>query len=102
MFFGKFIHGQFGVSDDDTEYIVEIVSDAAGENAERFRRARPGRPAAFALNKSDLVDGLPHFEGAEDLAADFQGELIYTSAATGDQVPDLFRNLAGRSLVLDR
>jgi small GTP-binding protein len=71
------------------------------ENAERFRRARPGRPAVFALNKSDLVDGPPQVAGAEDLAADFQGVLIYTSAATGDQVPNLFRTLAGRILVLE-
>lgn len=71
------------------------------ENAARFRRARPGRPAVFALNKSDLVDGPPQVAGAEDLAADFQGVLIYTSAATGDQVPSLFRTLAGRILVLE-
>ena len=46
------------------------------------------------LTRETLVD-------VKNLAVDFQGELIYTSAATGDQVPKLFRKLAVRILVLD-
>jgi small GTP-binding protein len=71
------------------------------ENAERFRASRPGRPAVFAVNKSDLVRGEPQVEGAKELAEEFRGTVIYTSAATGDDVPLLFRTLAGGILRVD-
>lgn len=71
------------------------------ENAERFRAARPGRPAVFALNKSDLAEGQPHVEGDKELAEEFRGVVIYTSAATGDDVPVLFRSLARGILQVD-
>lgn len=71
------------------------------ENAERFRRSRPGRPAVFAVNKVDLIDGPAHVEGAADLADDFQGLTVYTSAATGEEVQALFRRLAQRILLVD-
>jgi small GTP-binding protein len=70
------------------------------ENAQRFRRARPGRPVVFALNKIDLVGGAAKLEGAEELAAEFGGELAYTSAATGEAVGKLFRALAARMLAV--
>lgn len=71
------------------------------ENAERFRRARPGRPAVFAVNKVDLVPGNPHLDGAKELAEEFRGVLVYTSAATGAEVPELFRALARSILQVD-
>lgn len=71
------------------------------ENAERFRGARPGRPVVFAVNKVDLVAGQPQLEGAKELADEFQGVLVYTSAATGEEVPLLFRTLAHRILLVD-
>jgi small GTP-binding protein len=71
------------------------------ENAERFRKSRPGRPAVFAVNKSDLVDGPAHLDGALELAEEFRGSVVYTSAATGDDVPRLFRALAGSILQMD-
>jgi small GTP-binding protein len=71
------------------------------ENAERFRKSRPGRPAVFAVNKADLVEGTAHLDGAAELAEEFRGVVAYTSAATGDAVPELFRTLAGSILVVD-
>jgi 50S ribosomal subunit-associated GTPase HflX len=71
------------------------------ENAERFRKARPGRPAVFAVNKADLVPGQAHVDGAEELAAEYHGVVVYTSAATGDEVPHLFRSLARSILQVD-
>jgi GTPase SAR1 family protein len=70
------------------------------ENAERFRRARPGRPVVFALNKIDLVGGAATVEGGAELAAEFGGSLEYTSAATGEAVAQLFRTLAARMLTV--
>ena len=65
-------------------------------HARRFLAVLPGRPLVFALNKADLLA-----EGAEpdlgkSLTDGFGGEAIYSSAATGDAVPTLFR-LAGAS-----
>lgn len=71
------------------------------ENAERFRKTRPGRPAVFAVNKVDLVEGQAHLEGVKELADEFQGVTVYTSAATGEDVPTLFQKLAQRILVVD-
>ena len=71
-----------------------------GENAQRFRASRPGRPVVFALNKSDLVSGAPHDEKAKELAALYGGIALATSAATGDAVPELFRTLALRILAV--
>ena len=71
------------------------------ENAERFRKARPGRPAVFAVNKTDLASGQAQVDGAEELAEEFQGVVVYTSAATGEEVPQLFRSLAQSILRLD-
>lgn len=74
--------------------------DAMRESAERFRRARPGRPAVFCLNKVDLVAGVPANPGADGLAEEYGGVLRYTSAATGQAVPELFRELAQRMLTI--
>lgn len=71
------------------------------ENAERFRKARPGRPAVFAVNKVDLLQGRPHLDGAKELAEEFRGVVVYTSAATGEEVPALFRTLARSVLQVD-
>jgi small GTP-binding protein len=70
------------------------------ENAQRFRQARPGRPVVFALNKTDLVEGDPEVDGAEDLAKDFRGVVIYSSAQSGEAVATLFRTLAEQILAI--
>lgn len=79
----------------------EDVLSPMRENAERFRKARPGRPAVFAVNKADLAAGQAHVDGAEELAAEFAGVVVYTSAATGDDVPQLFRSLVRSILRVD-
>lgn len=67
--------------------------------AQRFRDALPGRPLCFALNKMDLVEVEPACGAdADAVAAAFDGDVIRTSAATGDAVPALFRALGERIL----
>lgn len=59
-----------------------------------FRLASPGRPASFALNKSDL---LPEAEMAEIVAhaeAEIAEPVIATSALRGDNVARAFEHLA--------
>lgn len=66
-------------------------------HAETFANILPGRPIVFAMNKSDLVED----HGCSDtdrLAEEFGGELVYTSALTGDAVKTLFHALARRVL----
>jgi len=84
-----------------------VVSDATRpetvsqmrDYADRFRSALPGRPLCFALNKMDLVEGQPACGADADAVAEaFDGELLHTSAATGDSVPALFRALGERIL----
>lgn len=66
-------------------------------HAELFKRIAPGRPMVFAYNKIDLLDG-PWEESGDELIYQYGGLSIQTSAATGHQVQDLFRSLAGRIL----
>lgn len=75
-------------------------TETMGENAQRFRAVRPGRPVVFALNKSDLVSGAPHEEEAKELAALYGGIAVSTSAATGERVNELFRTLGLRILTV--
>lgn len=82
-----------------------IVGDATRDDvipsmishAETFARLLPGRPMVFAMNKDDLLpdDRRPN---AEELTAAFGGEIIYTSALTGDAVHSLFHALGRRIL----
>ena len=70
---------------------------AMREAALLFERHLPGRPVAFALNKSDLGSSSA-MEPAKSLANSFGGELYETSAKTGDQVPTIFNALASSIL----
>ncbi|MEZ5933305.1 MAG: hypothetical protein R3F54_15410 [Alphaproteobacteria bacterium] len=82
-----------------------IVGDAARSNAiapmmshaRRFLDILPGRPVVFALNKLDLVaeDERPD---AGELVTRFGGELVHTSALTGEAVRALFHALGKRVL----
>jgi len=66
-------------------------------HARKFLSILPGRPVVFAMNKSDLLinDERPF---ADELIETFGGELIYTSALTGDCVRSLFHVLCRRVL----
>jgi small GTP-binding protein len=80
-----------------------IVGDASrrdsaapmASHARHFLDILPGRPVVFAMNKADLVP-----EGkrpdASDLVDRFGGELVHTSALTGEAVGALFRTLGRR------
>ena len=82
-----------------------IVGDATrsdavssiSSHARAFLNVLPGRPVVFAMNKSDLVakDERPQ---AEELIKTFGGELVYTSALTGEAVRALFHALGRRML----
>ena len=66
-------------------------------HAERFLKVLPGRPVVFALNKADLVNPDKRQSGGE-LIRTFGGEIVHTSALTGDAVGSLFRALGRRIL----
>jgi small GTP-binding protein len=68
-------------------------------HAEQFQRILPGRPVVFALNKSDLVAPERRQDGQELVDA-FGGEVVDTSALTGDAVAFLFRALGRRIIEL--
>lgn len=82
-----------------------IVGDATrsdaipsmSSHARAFLELLPGRPVVFAMNKSDLVAEDERQE-AEELIATFGGELLHTSALTGDAVRTLFHALSRRVL----
>lgn len=61
----------------------------------KFMDALPGRPVVFAINKVDLVDdrGL---SAANQLVDSYGGDVLRTSALTGESVRSSFRALARR------
>ncbi|MGH1481929.1 MAG: Rab family GTPase [Geminicoccales bacterium] len=66
-------------------------------HAEKFLAYRPGRPVVFALNKSDLVAKEERADGAE-LVRNFGGQVIQTSALTGEEVIAVFHAMYRRIL----
>ena len=66
-------------------------------HAHTFLGILPGRPIVFAMNKSDLLanDACPN---ADELIETYGGELVHTSALTGDGVRSLFHSLGRRVL----
>ncbi len=80
-----------------------IVGDLSRENvlasmtghAEKFLGILPGRPVVFALNKADLV---PRQEwiGGQSLVQEFGGQVIHTSALTGNDVATAFHAMFRR------
>lgn len=82
-----------------------IVGDATrgdavasmGSHAQAFLNALPGRPVVFAMNKSDLLTDQPGPD-AKELTETFGGEVVHTSALTGDAVRSLFHALGRRIL----
>ena len=62
----------------------------------------PGRPRVLALNKIDLMDGSPamaqNLSLAQSKAKALGLKLVQTSAAKGNQVPELFGGLASEIL----
>lgn len=82
-----------------------IVGDASRKDAstsmcghaKAFLDILPGRPIIFAMNKSDLVRDHERPD-ADRPIQEFGGELVYTSALTGEAVETLFHALARRVL----
>lgn len=80
-----------------------IVGDLSRDNAissmtshaEKFLGILPGRPVVFALNKADLVPPEERADGAS-LAREFGGQVIQTSALTGDDVVVVFHAMFRR------
>lgn len=95
---GNYIEGASGafVVGDITR--ADAVSSMT-EHARLFQERLPGRPVVFAFNKVDLV--APHQCPGEPLAAEFGTKVVYTSAATGAAVPELFRTLGRLMLQVD-
>ena len=96
---GNYIEGASGA------FVVGDVTRADAissmtEQARLFQERLPGRPVVFAFNKVDLV--APHqCPSGESLAAEFGTKVVYTSAATGAAVPELFRTLGRLMLQVD-
>lgn len=93
-----------------TKYILGssgalIVGDATREDvihsmashADQFEKILPGRPMIFALNKTDLILPEKRPSGIE-LTKAFDGQVIHTSALTGEAVTDLFHAMCRRIL----
>lgn len=64
-----------------------------------FREICPGKPAVFALNKTDLLDGnISYPEHLEKFRTETEkttgNRVIYTSAKTGESVERLFTEIA--------
>lgn len=66
-------------------------------HAEKFLTYRPGRPVVFALNKADLVAKEARAGGA-GLVQNFGGQVIQTSALTGEEVIAVFHAMYRRIL----
>jgi Ras-related protein Rab-5C len=94
--------GDFGNRIFDTVYVAGasgaiVVADAsrpstilkAASLAERFEEKFPGRPAVVIINKIDLAPP----PGDLGPAAGFAGDVLYTSAKTGEGVEALFQRL---------
>ncbi len=82
-----------------------IVGDATrsdavasmSSHARTFLDALPGRPVVFAMNKSDLLADRTGPDTTE-LKETFGGEVLHTSALTGNAVRSLFHVLGRRIL----
>lgn len=82
-----------------------IVGDATrsdavqsmSSHAQAFLDILPGRPVVFAMNKSDLLVNCKGMQTGE-LTEFFGGELVHTSALTGNAVRSLFHALGRRVL----
>ncbi len=66
-------------------------------HAQRFLDILPGRPVVFAMNKTDLLTAGQRTDAAE-VTKTFGGELVHTSALTGNAVRSLFHALGKRVL----
>ena len=66
-------------------------------HAEAFITLLPGRPIVFAINKSDLIDSEQR-PNAEALTETFGGDVVHTSALTGEAVRSMFHTLGKRVL----
>jgi small GTP-binding protein len=74
------------------------VLDSMASHARRFSELLPGRPMVFALNKVDLVRDPSARPDPTSLRKEFGGLTLFTSAATGEAVRELFHSLAERIL----
>lgn len=74
------------------------VLESMASHARRFAGLQPGRPMVFALNKLDLVADPAARPDPAALRRELDGLTLFTSAATGEAVRDLFRSLASRIL----
>lgn len=79
------------------DVIREDAIRSMESQARRFQEILPGRPVVFALNKSDLVSPAKRPDGAE-LTKAFDGQVIHTSALTGEAVAKLFHAMCRRIL----
>ena len=70
--------------------------DALASHAKMFADEAPNRPLAFALNKADLPAAAETASIEQALADRFDAPQRRVSAATGDQIVDLFRGLTER------
>ncbi len=64
-------------------------------HARHFLGILPGRPIVFAMNKCDLLQVEDRPNG-EELIDTFGGEVVHTSALTGESVKVLFHRLCKR------
>jgi small GTP-binding protein len=64
------------------------------ELATAFLERFPGRPFAFVLNKSDLIEGDPVVPAALQKHVDMGLPIVHTSAKSGDNVVAAFRTAA--------
>lgn len=64
-------------------------------HANKFLEYRPGRPMVFALNKADLVPEESRADGT-GLVRDFGGQVMQTSALTGEEVVAVFHAMFRR------
>lgn len=67
---------------------------SANKQARRFMDLMPGRPVVFALNKIDLLDEPAGDEPLRSLREEYGADALFTSAAMGAGVVELFRALS--------
>ncbi|MGI9436420.1 MAG: Rab family GTPase [Geminicoccaceae bacterium] len=72
----------------------DAILSMAG-HARRFLELLPGRPLVFALNKVDLLASKEQPSG-QALSDEFGGQVVRTSALTGEDVTMLFRTMLRR------
>lgn len=71
------------------------VLSSMTSHAEKFLGILPGRPVVFALNKADLVPSAERADGTA-LVQNFGGQVIQTSALTGQDVIAVFHAMFRR------